>query len=127
MRKNIQTSMAPSAIGPYSQGVMVNGVLYTSGQIAINPLNEEMNNSTIESETTQVMLNLEAVLSEAGLRFSDVVKTSIFLKDMSDFDRVNKIYASFFKDFFPARETIQVSKLPRDVSVEISMIAVQAH
>ena len=124
MRKIIQTSKAPSAIGPYSQAVLVNGTLFTSGQIAIHPNTGEMDDETIEKETNRVMLNLKAVLVEAELDFKDVVKTSIFLKDMGDFDAVNTVYASFFETNFPARETIQAAKLPRNVNVEISMIAV---
>jgi 2-iminobutanoate/2-iminopropanoate deaminase len=126
MRKIIKTLKAPNAIGPYSQAVMVNNVLYTSGQIAINPQTGLMDDSTIETEVKRVMLNLQAVLAAANLNFSDVVKTSIFLKSMDDFDVVNTIYATFFSDNFPARETVQVAKLPRDVNVEISMIAVQS-
>lgn len=125
MRKNIITNKAPSAIGPYSQGVLINNTLYTSGQIAINPFTGKIDDTTIETETKRVMTNLEAVLNEANLKFSDVVKTSIYLKSMENFEVVNKIYASFFSDYFPARETIQVAKLPRDVNVEISMIAVR--
>jgi 2-iminobutanoate/2-iminopropanoate deaminase len=125
MRKNIQTDKAPAAIGPYSQAVMVNGMLYTSGQIAIDPVSGQMDDATIEIETKRVMTNLEAVLNESELTFNEVIKTTIFLKDMGDFDKVNSVYASFFQNDFPARETVQVAKLPKDVNVEISMIAVQ--
>jgi 2-iminobutanoate/2-iminopropanoate deaminase len=105
--------------------VLINNTLYTSGQIAINPESNEMDDESISIETTRVMTNLKAVLNEAGLEFSDVVKTSVFLKNMNDFEAVNHVYASFFKSNFPARETVQVAELPRDVNVEISMIAVQ--
>ena len=125
MRKNIQTKKAPSAIGPYSQAVLINDTLYTSGQIAIDPASGDMDDETIDIETKRVMMNLQAVLEAADLEFSHVVKTSIFLKDMSNFDAVNKVYASYFLDNFPARETVQVAKLPKDVNVEISMIAVR--
>jgi 2-iminobutanoate/2-iminopropanoate deaminase len=124
MKRIISTTNAPQAIGPYSQAVQINGVLYTSGQIAINPKNNELEIGNIQEETELVMRNLEAVLSAAGMQFSQVVKTSIFLKNMDDFQLVNEVYASFFTSDFPARETVQVSKLPKDVNVEISMIAI---
>lgn len=123
MKQIISTDKAPKAIGPYSQAILVNGTLYTSGQIAINPATNELNLGSIKEETELVMSNLGAVLNAAGLAFSNVVKTTIFLKNMDDFQQVNEIYASFFTADFPARETVQVSKLPRDVNVEISMIA----
>ena len=124
MRKIIQTNNAPTAIGPYSQGVLVGNTLYTSGQIAIDPNTGLMDDASIEDETKRVMGNLTAVLKEAGMTFKDVIKTSVFLKDMNDFDKVNTVYASYFTSNFPARETVQVAKLPKDVGVEISMIAV---
>jgi 2-iminobutanoate/2-iminopropanoate deaminase len=123
MKKIISTSNAPGAIGPYSQAVKKGGTLFTSGQIAIDPATGEMNMADITSETKQVMDNLNAVLSEAGMSFSNVVKTSIFLKSMDYFATVNDVYASYFTNDFPARETVQVAKLPKDVNVEISMIA----
>lgn len=126
MRKIIQTEKAPTAIGPYSQAVMINGTLFTSGQIAINPENNELLVADRISETTQVMKNLSAVLSAEGLDFSHVVKTSIFLKNMDDFKVVNEVYASYFKTNYPARETVQVARLPKDVNVEISMIAFES-
>lgn len=122
MKTIINTSKAPSAIGPYSQAVKNNNILYTSGQIAINPETNELEMENITVETKQVMSNLNEVLKEAGSDFSDVIKTSIFLKDMNDFDKVNTEYASYFSGNFPARETVQVAKLPKDVNVEISMI-----
>lgn len=124
MKKIIQTNAAPSAIGPYSQAVLVNNTLYTSGQIAINPENGLMDDEDIPAETNRVMLNLKAVLAAANLSFKDVVKATIFLKNMDDFDAVNKVYAAVFETDFPARETVQVAKLPKNVNVEISMIAV---
>jgi len=124
MKTIINTNEAPSAIGPYSQAVKVNGVLYTSGQIAINPQTSELEIDDLNHETNLVMNNLKAVLKEANMSFKNVVKTTIFLKDMNDFAQVNEIYASYFEGNYPARETVQVAKLPKDVNVEISMIAV---
>lgn len=125
MKKIISTSKAPSAIGPYSQANFVNGVLYISGQI---PFNTETNKleEGIEKATHQVMKNLEAILTEAGLTFGHVAKATIFLKNMDDFTAMNDIYASYLvADSYPARETVQVSCLPRNADIEISMIAHQ--
>ena len=124
MKKIIQTENAPAPIGPYSQAVMAGNMLFTSGQIAIDPQSGEMVDADIEAETHQVMKNLAAVLSEAGMDFGNVIKTSIFLKDMGDFQKVNAIYAQHFDEATaPARETVQVAQLPKDVRIEISMIA----
>lgn len=123
MKEIIQTEKAPQAIGPYSQAVKVNNMLYTSGQIAINPTNGLLEIDDIELETKRVMLNLKAVLTAAQYDFSTVVKASIFLKNMDDFEKVNKVYATFFNADYPARETVQVAKLPKDVNVEISVVA----
>lgn len=123
MRKVIQTIKAPAAIGPYSQAILLNNVLYTSGQIALLPETGELVQESLSAESHQVMRNLKAVLNAAGMNFENVVKTTIFLKDMSDFAEVNEIYATYFSSDFPARETVQVAKLPKDVRVEISMIA----
>lgn len=125
MKKIISTNNAPGAIGPYSQAVQTGNILFTSGQIAIDPTTGELNMADLTTETHQVMKNLDAVLSAAGLSFKDVVKTSIFLADMNDFAAVNEIYASYFESDYPARETVQVAMLPKGVNVEISMIAVQ--
>lgn len=123
MKKTINTIKAPQAIGPYSQAVSINNLLFISGQIPMNPETGELVQG-IEEETHQVMKNLKAILEEAGASFSTAVKTSIFLKNMDDFASVNEIYASYFEQGnYPARETVQVSKLPKDVNVEISMIA----
>lgn len=119
----IQTSEAPAPIGPYSQAVKANGFLFVSGQVAIVPETGELNNATIEAETHQVMKNLKAVLNTAGHDFSNVVKTTIFLSDMSLFAAVNEVYGSYFSANFPARETVAVKGLPKNVNVEISVIA----
>lgn len=122
--KHIHTTHAPKAIGPYSQAVLVNNFLYTSGQIAINPETHELISGDVADETHQVMKNLKAVLAEAGATFEKVIKTTIFLKDMNDFPLVNEIYGSYLHEgAYPARETVQVAKLPMDVQIEISMIA----
>ncbi len=123
MKKIFQTKNAPAPIGPYSQAVLANGFLFVSGQIGLNPESGELDLTSIDQETHQVMRNLHAVLLEAGLGFEDVVKTTIFLKNMNDFAIVNDIYGGYFSKLFPARETVQVSVLPKNVNVEISVIA----
>ena len=125
MKKIISTPNAPKAIGPYSQAVLVDNTLYCSGQIAINPKNGALNNANITTETNQIMQNLEAVLSEAEMNFDNVVKCSIFLKDMKQYTDVNKVYAEYFNENPPAREAVEVSVLPRNVNIEISLIAVK--
>ncbi len=124
MKKIIQTKNAPSPIGPYNQAVLAGGMLYLSGQIALDPSSGNLVLESIETETHQVMKNIEAILSEAGLNFSHVVKTSIFLLDMNNFAKVNEVYGAYFTSDYPARETVQVSCLPKNVNVEISMIAI---
>ena len=125
MKKIIKTKNAPSPVGPYNQAILFNNTLYASGQIAINPLNNQIINEDIEAETKQVMKNLNEVLKEAKMDFSNVVKCSIFLKDMNDFESVNQIYSTFFNEKdAPARETVEVSMLPKNVNVEISLIAI---
>jgi 2-iminobutanoate/2-iminopropanoate deaminase len=123
MKTIINTNNAPSPIGPYSQAVQFGNMLFVSGQIAINPATGELDLSTIENETHQVMKNIGAVLTEAGVDFSHIIKTGIFLKDMNQFAAVNEVYGSYFSGNFPARETVQVSRLPKDVNVEISVVA----
>lgn len=124
MKNTINTTKAPQAIGPYSQAVSINNLLFISGQIPMNPETGEIVSGGVDEETHQVMRNLKAILEEAGASFSTAIKTSIFLKNMDDFALVNEIYASYFEQGnYPARETVQVSKLPKDVNVEISMIA----
>ncbi|MBM3444235.1 MAG: RidA family protein [Bacteroidetes bacterium] len=127
MKKTIiHTDQAPAPIGPYNQAVMANGMLFISGQIAINPKTGEVEATTIEEETHQVMHNLYVILQEAGTDFGTVVKTTIFLTDMSLFATVNAIYSTHFPSEAPARETVAVKGLPKGVNVEISMIAVIA-
>ena len=126
MKKTIiQTDKAPSPIGPYSQAVMVDNILFVSGQVAIDPATGNLNTKDITMETMQVMQNIKAILNEAGMNFENIVKTTIFLKNMDDFAKVNEIYGANFAGDFPARETVQVSKLPKDANVEISVTAVK--
>ena len=126
MKKIINTTNAPAPIGPYNQAVLVGGTLYTSGQIAINPATGELVLDTIEKETKQVMENMKAVLAEAKMNFENVVKTSIFIKNMNDFTKINTVYGSYFNaETAPARETVEVGNLPKFVNVEISMIALK--
>lgn len=124
-KKIINTSKAPSPIGPYSQAVLVGNTLYTSGQIAINPANNELVTSTIKDETKMVMENLKAVLEAAEMNFSHVVKCSIFISNMNDFAQINEVYGSYFTSDFPARETVQVACLPKNLNVEISAVAIK--
>ena len=125
MKIIIETTHAPAPIGPYSQAVLSGNTLYTSGQIAINPQTGDLIMDSIEDETQQVMENMNAVLAEAGMTFDHVIKTSIFISDMDNFSRINTIYDKYFTADFPARETVEVARLPKDVNVEISMIAVK--
>jgi len=124
-KKIIESDEAPSVIGPYSQAVLVGQTLYVSGQIAINPDNGELVLCTIEDETNQVMSNIKAILKEAGFEMSDIVKTTIYLKNMKYYSEVNKVYAQYFASEYPARETVEVSGLPKDVNIEISVTAVK--
>ncbi|MCF8276622.1 MAG: Rid family detoxifying hydrolase [Flavobacteriales bacterium] len=125
MKKIIHTEKAPAAIGPYSQAILVNGFLYTAGQVALIPETGDLDMANIDVETTRVMQNLKAILSEAGMDFGHVVKTSIFLSSMDLFASVNAIYGSYFPEgsFLPARETVAVAGLPKGVNVEISVVA----
>src|ERR1043165_4195268 len=124
-KKIITTKNAPAPIGPYNQAVFVNNTLYISGQICIDPQTNNLKNKDIQEETHQVMQNLKSILSEAGMTFSNVAKTTIFITDMGQFSEINEVYGKYFNGDFPARETVQVSALPKAVNVEISMIAVQ--
>ncbi|MBL6663939.1 MAG: RidA family protein [Flavobacteriales bacterium] len=123
MKKVIYTKNAPEAIGPYSQAILSNNTLYTSGQIAINPINGDLIMDSITNETHQVMKNLQAVLEAAEMNFSHVLKCTIFLKDMNQYADINSVYAEYFDEAPPAREAVQVSVLPKNVNVEISLIA----
>ena len=126
MKKIIFTDKAPAPIGPYNQAVLVGNILYTSGQIALHPLTMELVLDDIETETKQVMENMKAVLEAADMTFYNVVKTTIFIMDMSDFACINTVYGSYFdENTAPARETVQVAGLPKGVNVEISMVAVK--
>ena len=125
MKKEIvNTINAPAPIGPYNQATKANNTLFISGQIPADPATGEIINSSIEDETHMVMKNLKAILDEAGLGFDNVLKTSIFISDMDNFNKINTVYGSYFTSDFPARETVQVAKLPKGVNVEISMIAI---
>ena len=124
MKKIINTKHAPAPIGPYNQAVLKGNMLYTSGQIAIDPKTGNMNTEDIKIETKTVMENLKAVLSEAGMTFENVLKTSIFISDMKNFIAINEVYATYFNEATaPARETVEVVNLPKYVNVEISLIA----
>lgn len=125
MKKIIKTNNAPAAIGPYSQAILSNNTLYCSGQIAINPETGDLVINNITNETTQIMNNILAVLQSAKMDFSNVVKCSIFMKNLNNYGEVNKVYSDFFTKNFPAREAIEVSNLPKNVNVEISVIAVK--
>lgn len=124
MKKIIYTKNAPEPIGPYSQAILLGNMLYTSGQIPMNPATNEIISSSIEDETEQVMQNIKAILTEAGMTFENVIKCSIFIMNMNDFVTINKVYGSYFNpETAPARETVQVATLPRNVNIEISVIA----
>ena len=124
MKEIVYTKNAPDPVGPYSQAILTNNTLFISGQVALDPNNGEMINSSIEEETIQVMNNLKAILNEVGFDFSNVVKSTIYLSDMNNFSKVNEVYGSFFnKDYVPSRVTVEVSRLPKDANVEIDMIA----
>ena len=126
MKTIITTNKAPAPLGPYNQAVLVGNMLYTSGQIAINPESGALILDTIELETTQVMKNLEAVLEAADMNFDNVIKSSIFISDMNNFAKINTIYGQYFNEATaPARETVEVANLPKFVNVEISVIAVK--
>ena len=121
----INTEKAPKALGPYSQAIKANGFVFVSGQIPIVPATGELSAGSITEQTTLVLTNLSEILKEAGSSLSNVVKTTVFLKDMNDFEEMNKTYAGFFTNNKPARATVQVSRLPKDVSVEIECVALE--
>lgn len=122
-KKIINTENAPAPIGPYNQAIQTGNLLFISGQVALKPGSGDLANADIIEETHQVMQNLKAILTEAGMSFDNVVKTTIFLSDMGLFSQVNEIYGKYFSGDFPARETIAVKGLPKNVNIEISMIA----
>ena len=124
-KKAIQIADAPAPVGSYSQGILQDNMLFVSGQIPLNPKTGNLEMASIEEATHRVMLNIQALLESADMQMKDIVKCSIFLKDMADFSLVNEIYSSYFEGIYPARETVQVAKLPLDVSIEISCIAVK--
>ena len=119
----IKSDQAPAPIGPYSQAIQAGNLLFVSGQVAFNPQTGQLENTDVSSETKRVMKNLEAILKEAGYDWKHLVKTTIFLKDMNDFATVNGIYGEYVSENPPARETVEVARLPRDAKVEISVIA----
>jgi 2-iminobutanoate/2-iminopropanoate deaminase len=121
--QHVKTEHAPAAIGPYSQGIIANGFLYSAGQIAIDPASGQMAESDIVGQTDQVMQNLQSILESAGARWSDVVKTTVYLHDLADFPTVNEIYGRWIGDARPARSTVQVAALPRGALIEIDLIA----
>ena len=123
MKKAINISNAPEPVGPYSQAVEFNGLLFASGQIAIDPSNGNLNTESINTELKQIFKNIDALLKASKLKRSNVLKCSIFLKNMDDFEKVNDLYSNFFIKPYPARETVQVSKLPKNANIEISFIA----
>lgn len=125
MKKIIESERVPTPIGPYSQAVMAGNTLYASGQIALDAETGVMHNEDVEVETKKVMSNIKALLAAAGMEFANIVKVSIFLKDLNDFEVVNRIYGGYFINNYPARETVQVARLPKDARVEISIIAVK--
>lgn len=122
MKKTIITEQAPAPIGPYSQAVKTGNLIFVSGQIAIDPATNQFTGGDIKNQATRVMQNIKAILEAAGSNLSDIVKTTIYLIDMNDFAAVNEVYGSYFKFDFPARETVQVSRLPKDAGVEISVV-----
>lgn len=124
MKTVVSSDRAPQAIGPYSQAIKANGFLFVSGQIPLDPITGQIVYGGVENQTYQVLTNLRAILEKEGLTFANVVKTTVFLKDMEDFTVMNKVYAQSFADEPPARACVQVARLPRDVSVEIELIAV---
>lgn len=124
MKQIINTNQAPAPIGPYNQAVKIGNLLFTSGQIAINPVTNELVLSTIEEETKQVMENIKAILIESNMTFENIIKSTIFIMNMNDFGAINSVYGSYFNpETAPARETVQVACLPKNVNIEISIIA----
>jgi len=123
VKKVINTKKAPAAIGPYSQGVMVNNFLFISGQLPMDPETMEMVTGDIQQQTKQSLENIKSILEEAGLNFNNVIKTTVFIKDMDDFAKINEIYGNYFNENKPARACVEVARLPKDAGVEIEAIA----
>ena len=123
MKSTIEIPNAPSPVGPYSQAIKYNGLIIASGQIAIDPKTGILDTSSIENETLQILNNIDALLKGGNLKTDNILKCSIFLKDMNDFNKVNEIYGSFFNKPYPSRETVEVARLPKDANIEISFIA----
>ena len=123
MKSTIEIPNAPSPVGPYSQAIKYNGLTIASGQIAIDPKTGILDTSSIENETLQILKNIDALLEAGNLKRENILKCSIFLKDMNDFNKVNEIYGSFFNKPYPSRETVEVARLPKDANIEISFIA----
>jgi len=123
MKSTIEIPNAPSPVGPYSQAIKYNGLTIASGQIAIDPKTGILDTSSIENETLQILKNIDALLEIGNLKRDNILKCSIFLKDMNDFNKVNEIYGSFFNKPYPSRETVEVARLPKDANIEISFIA----
>ena len=123
MKSTIEIPNAPTPVGPYSQAIKYNGLTIASGQIAIDPKTGILDTSSIENETLQILKNIDALLEAGNLKRDNILKCSIFLKDMNDFNKVNEIYGSFFNKPYPSRETIEVARLPKDANIEISFIA----
>lgn len=124
-KKVIFSNQAPKAIGPYSQAILANNMLFVSGQVPLVPETMEIVSSDVSEQTEQSLKNIQAILTEAGFSFEDVVKTTIFIKDMNDFSKINEVYAKYFSNHKPARACVEVSRLPKDVKVEIELIAVK--
>lgn len=123
MKESINIKNAPAPVGPYSQAVIHNNVMYASGQIAINPKNGELTKNDVKKELKQILANIDSLLESANIKRNHILKCSIFLKNMNDFEAVNKLYADYFEPPFPARETVEVARLPKDVNIEISFVA----
>ncbi len=123
MREAVSTEKAPKAIGPYSQAVKANGFIFVSGQLPINPATGQLVAGTIEEQTEQALRNVQAILEEAGASLDSVVKTTLFVRDMSDLPKINEAYAKFFKNNSPARSTVQAARLPKDAGIEIEAVA----
>ena len=123
MKSIIKIPNAPSPVGPYSQAVRHNGLIIASGQIALDPKTGILNTTSIKTETSQILKNVDSLLDSCNLKRENILKCSIFLKNMDDFDKVNEVYSDFFKEPYPARETVEVARLPKDANIEISFIA----